>query len=487
MKYSDDNTNIDGRDCAVDAEQNRVDAQADGTTALDSTDVSATALATETAEKKNDDNNDNCVKPDGNGAETARAGLDVGGLVAVGIKAIAVTLSVILLLTSLLAVALPLSAMRIFNKLGMTERAVDFGARYIVREIGAYDAEKIDDMGNFIGLANTPELTNDDFTEALYVCINNSYKLMNGYYENGKTARGEYYARLVEKYTRMYLSLNNVSGVNNTNSERDIAAMPLAAMRPVVYSYGHSVRTKNFRARSFLGETERAVFNSRINGNSVTELTTLSNTYYGLVLDNASPASVMSALDDYVDYAGQIGEYLDVEFLRAGVERDLSKTERIYVKVVDEWREVPVLSDTYIIEKYAGYLSGDEFSLFFAYDGKFSNIYNQLKRFNVYAQAAVDFTPSDANNNKLDEQLHQLYWLNVLSNVARKLWYMEKLMYQSNINFGVSSAYIRDDYNAWQENTFVKYDGGLRQIWEVYNIKLNAYTAQYQNGKEKHQ
>ena len=477
MEYSDDKTNIDVRDGAVDTEQQRVDDDAVGTAAPCATDDPAVACATEKSEMEK-------IGFDGgessDGTSVKRA-FDIDELIAIGIKAVAVTVSVILLLTSLLAVALPLQAMRVFNLLGMTDRAVDFGERYISRELRAYDAEAIDDMGNYIGLAGTPELTNDDFAEALYVCINNSYRLMDEYYESGDGARGEYYARLVEKYTRMYLSLNNVSGVNSANSERDISAMPLAAMRPVVYSYGHSVRVKNFRARAFLGETDRAVFNSRINGNSVTELTTLSNTYYGLVLDNASPASVMSALDDFVDYAGQMGEYLDVEFLFAGVERDLSKTERIYVKIADEWRDVPVLSDTYVIEKYAGHLDGDEFSLFLTKDNGFSNIYNQLKRFSVYAQAAVDFTPSDANNNKLDEQLHQLYWLNVLSSVARKLWYMEKLLYQSNVNFGASAAAIRDDYNAWQENTYVDYDGRPRQIWEVYNIKLNAYTAQYQN------
>ena len=136
MEYSDDKTNIDVRDGAVDTEQQCVDDDAVGTAAPCATDDPAVVCATEKSETEK-------IGFDGgessDGTSVKRA-FDIDELIAIGIKAVAVTVSVILLLTSLLAVALPLQAMRVFNLLGMTDRAVDFGERYISRELRAYDA-----------------------------------------------------------------------------------------------------------------------------------------------------------------------------------------------------------------------------------------------------------------------------------------------------------------------------------------------------------
>lgn len=507
MEYSDDKTNRDGQATAVETENViGVNGDADGVSAplTDGNESGAPCSAAQTevtggtsfAESKS-----RSSASDKAGAEASRdGGVSFGGeLVAVAVKAVAVALSVVLILTCILAVALPLSSMRIFNSLGMSERAVDFGERYISAELGDHfgtyeyvdgngssrtaraDASHTDGRGNFDILAKTSALTNDEFIEALYVCTKLSYDLMEEYYAAGDPSRGAYYAERVEKYTRMYLSLNNVASVNSAKSLRNISSMPTLAMRPAVYSYGHDIRVMNYRARTWLGSTASVMYNSNKNGDSVTELTERSATFYGIDIKGANTFALMANLDGYVDYAGALGEYLDVEFIRAGVENDLSKKGKIYDKVNAEWREVPVLSESFVKETYNGVLKGEEFSLFVTRTDGFTVFYNQIKRFNEFAQAAVDFAPSDNNNNKLDEQLHQLYWLQALSSVARRLWYMEYLLYFNAEQYGQSSIAIKKDYNALQSLTFVEYDVPTRQIWEVYNIKLKEYIAQYQS------
>ncbi|MCH5165542.1 MAG: hypothetical protein J1G01_03980 [Clostridiales bacterium] len=480
MKNSDDKINRDEQS-AVDTEKAKsVKGDADGLFAP----LTGDTVDNEKVEKAPEKRKESIM--DGEDSKESSGNSFAGELVSLSIKSVAVALSLIILLTCILAVAMPLTSMRIFNKLGMYERAVDFGERYISRELDDFGADKVDVKGNFAKLSQTPKLTNDDFVEALYVCSNLSMKLMDESYKSGDSRLVKYYAERLEKYTRMYLSLNNVASVNNSKSAYNIAAMPLIAMRPVVYSYGHTVRRMNFRARAYLGKTAAMVYNSRRNGDVMTELGTLSQSFYGYNIESFGRDTLMSTLDDYVDYIGQIGEYLDVEFIRAGVENDLSKRKKVYVKQLEEWREYPVLSDNFIINSYSNYLSGTEFSLLISRTDGFSFIYNQLKRINVYAQAAVDFMPSDNNNNKLDEQLHQLYWLQEFSTVMRKLWYMEKLLYQNQVKFGQSMNAIAEDYNAWQERTYVDFGTPTegvkpkRQLWDVYNIKLQEYIAQYQ-------
>lgn len=500
MEYSDDKTYCDGQNPAVDTENvTSVPDDADG--------VSAPFTDEEVSCAPKSDNNS--VNPaaigksyrggasDAHGANDKHADSFGNELIAVAVKSVAVALSVILMLTCILAVALPLSAMRVFNKLGMSERAVDFGERYISRELGDYegmfeyvdndgnkregiaDASHTDDRGNFDILAKTGTLTNDDFIEALYVCTKLSYDLAETYYASGESACGTYYAERVEKYTRMYLSLNNVAQINSAKSLQNISSMPSLALRPAVYSYGHDIRVMNYRARAWLGTTDVMAYNSNKNGDSVTSIAERSATFYGIDIKGDGRHSLMSNIDGYVDYIGAIGEYLDVEFLRAGVENNLSKKGKVNIN--GEWREVPVLSETYVKETYNGVLNGTEFSLFVSRTDGFTRYYNQIKRFKEFAQAAVDFMPDDGNNNKLDEQLHRLYWLQVMSSVARRLWYTEFLLYYNAEKYGQSSAAIRENNGALQELTLVRYGGYNRQIWEVYNILLKEYIAQYQS------
>ncbi len=461
MEYSDDKTNRDGKLDTVDTEQtSSVNDDADRIVARSDGDEGA--VGQKTVET---------------GKASERSG-SAGELAALSIKAIAVAMSVVILFTCILAVALPLAAMRIFNKLGMSARAVDFGERYIAVQLDEYGAGGSDAKGNMLKLSHTPALTNDDFIEALYVCNNLSYRLMEDAYAANDAVRGEYYAERLEKYTRMYLSLNNVGVVNSKKSAQNVSSMPSIALRPMVYSYGHDMRVMNFRARARLGKTTYAMYDSRSNdAGTVTELATLSNTFNGLVLNGASRPAIMAALDDYVDFVGQIGEYLDVCFLRAGVENDLSK--RVRVAGIDG---VSVVSELFVSETYYNVFKGDEFPLFIDSVNGFTNLYKQLKqRFNDYAQAAVDFKPSDGNNNKLDEQLHQLYWLQALASAARRLHYAEMLLYYNSDMFGIHAQAIRDDYPSWQGEITVEHNGQQRQISEVYADKLIEYIKQYQS------
>lgn len=484
MKYSDDKTNKDGEFTAVEPENmSSINADADG----------IIAPSAEEPQKVVAPSNNEIDTIDWEAElETENGGSFTGELVSIAVKAVAVALSVILLLTCILAVAMPLSTMRIFNKLGMSARAVDFGERYIERELNSYSgtysytdengnvrtgtakATHTDSLGNYDVLSRTPELTNAEVMEAIYVCTNLSYNMMEEYYKSGDNKSGAYYAERVEKYTRMYLSLSDVNTVNAKKSESNINSMPLIAMRPYAYSYGHDIRAMNFRARSWLDKTECAM-----SANSgVERLTVLNTTFWGLnIPEDKSMAE--QVLDNYVDYISCLAEYLDVEFLRAGVENDLSKSGK-----VGDRENVPVMSEAFVGANYNNVLSGGGFSLFVTRTDGFTPYFEFLKaRLHDYFQAAVDYTPDDRLNNKTGEQLHQLYWLQAMSDVARKLWYMGMLINYSRDKYGVSMNAIKDEYsdNTFSNFQYVEYKGRHVSIWEVYDIKLIEYTSQYIN------
>lgn len=485
MKYSDDKTIKDGEHTAVEPEnKSSINADADG--------IVAPSLE-EPQKVVAPSNNQTELEANSVDGKTENGRSFTGELVSVAVKAVAVALSVILLLTCILAVAMPLSTMRIFNKLGMSARAVDFGERYINRELNSYSgtynytdeddivrtgtakASHTDGVGNYDVLGRTPALTNDDFMEAIYVCTNLSYNMMEEYYKAGDKKSGEYYAERVEKYTRMYLSLSDVNVVNAKKSESNINSMPLIALRPYVYSYGHDIRVMNFRARAWLNKTEYAM-NAISSG--VDRLTVLNATFWGLNIPNDKSAAEQ-VLDNYVDYISCLSEYLDVEFLRAGVENDLSKSGK-----AGERENVPVMSEAFVGSNYLNVLSGDGFSLFVTRTDGFTPYFEFLKaRLHDYFQAAVDYTPDDRINNKLDEQLHQLYWLQAMSDIARKLWYMGMLINYSREQYGSSMSTIKDEYsdNTFSNFQFVKYNGRQMSIWEVYDVKLAQYTSQYLN------
>ncbi|MDE5593086.1 MAG: hypothetical protein K2I75_04045 [Clostridiales bacterium] len=403
-----------------------------------------------------------------------------------------VALSLVAMLACIIAFALPLTTMRLFNSMGLSERAVDFGEKYISRELdshksadGTRTASYVDDDGNMPVLTATPALTNDDFMEALYVCNNLCEKMMTESLKSGDEVRAKYYAERLEKYTRTYLSLNGLSAVTLDKDRSNIASVP-AAVRPAVYSYEHDMHVLNYRARAVLGTTNKITHNNhRYTDGVMVDLSTLSNTYSNSSLDTPT----VQRMDEYVDYVAQLGAYLDVEFIRLGVETDLNKKYVINGKHPvtgnDITLTVPVLSETYIYNNYGNKLDGDEFSLFViplkdvtTTSNGFTLLYNQLSSFSRYAQWAAHNEPPDENG-----RLHQLYWLKVLSDTSRKLWYMEMLLYYNSENLGNNKDAIKQAYGTCQSYMFVNYKLANMssetscQLLEVYADKLAAYIG----------
>ncbi|MDE6029596.1 MAG: hypothetical protein K2F90_04675 [Clostridiales bacterium] len=399
-----------------------------------------------------------------------------------------VALSLIAMLACIIAFALPLTSMRLFNSMGFSERAVDFGEQYISRQLDSYEsadgkrtAAYEDSYGNMPVLTATPALTNDDFIEALYVCNNLCKKMMDESLKSGDAVRAKYYAERVEKYTRTYLSLSGLSAVTLDTDRRNIAGVP-AAVRPAVYSYEHDMHVLNYRARTILGMTGGMTFNNRSDRLGVmTTPSERAERLYGTVADTLGGR--VALLDEFVDYADQLGAYLDVEFARLGVETDFNK--RYTVVEGDKQNYVPVLSEPFIRTHYLNALDGDEFSLFLIplkeateSSNGFTRLYNQLSCFTRYAQMAVDTVPAEENGT-----LHQLYWLRVLSDVSRKLWYMEMLLYFNIPNLGLNGQAVRDANGTCQSYMFVNYHlTGMStetscQILEVYADKLAHYIG----------
>ncbi len=400
----------------------------------------------------------------------------IGDIVSFAVKTVAVVLSLIIMLTCIIAVGLPLQTMRIFNKLGMSARAVDFGERYIENRLDDHAAAQTDALGNYTVVSHTSELTDDDMIEALYVCTNLSYKLMEESYSGYDYALGEYYARRVEKYTRIYLSLNGVSAVNDKKSSANIAAMPLLAMRPAVYSYGNAMRNMNYRARTYLGETNTIAYNSRSNDRgSMTELIAQSNSFAGRQPETRD--ATIALLDDFVDYVTQLGEYLDVAFIGASVVND------VYAyRYLDGLGEVAVVSEVYVGEKYGKVLKGREFGIFVNNTNGFTTVYNSLvRRFDDYIKMAVEFKPDDHAGNKLDEQLHQLYWLQALDKAARRFWYMDFLLYHNREAYGAGAEYIINGFNRHNgiQNNNV-FGSAVATIGTVYSALMKTYLETYQ-------
>ena len=407
-------------------------------------------------------------------------------LITVIVKTVFVALSLIAMLSCILAFALPLQTMRICNNMGLSERAVDFGERYISRELESYKdgngrtADYADEQGNMPVLSATPQLTNDDFVEALYVCNRLSERLMNENLRSGNAALTKYYAERLEKYTRMYLSLSGVQALNLRTDQNNISSIS-PALRPVVYSYAHDMRVLNYRARAVLGQTNNITYNTRSDNLGImTRLSERSGTLFGTTPDTQEAR--VALIDDYVDYIDQLGAYLDVEFIKIGVENDLSK--KFTITENGNTYTVTTLSEPFVRSQYRNkVLGGDEFSLFIMplsdvteTSNGFTTLYSQLSKFTQYAQWAVDTVPAGE-----DGLLHQVYWLRALSSASQRLWYMEMLLYFNSEVLGYNRDAVIERYGTCLSYTIVKYNDLSYQISEVYAKKLTQYIAQYQS------
>ena len=398
----------------------------------------------------------------------------IGDIARVAFKAVAVALSLVLLITSIFTVALPLKAMRIFNNLGMYERALVSGTRYIdgelkrekvdVSMIGKYYillSNGINDNQNALSLATSipSSLNNADFIEALEVCINLSDKLMRESAEKDDIKSAKYFAERLEKYTRYYSAVFGVSTVFDEKDAKNKQTFS-PALHPFVYSVRHALMTQNFRARYYMDEFDEMLCNGGTNGYVLRRTDNNINTFNGTNVYNTDGTLNRTIMNNFVDYVDQLSEYVAIEFERCGM-TDAKLNE------LEETRK-----------KYAHALDGSEFKLFLTKENGYTRLYQGLKSFPSYAQAAVSFSPQNA-----DEQLMQLFWVQKLATAANRFWNMEILVWFNRESYGVSMDAIDEEYGAHAYRNFinVRYPGNQQNTLEgVYDIFMKNYIDNFQ-------
>lgn len=390
-------------------------------------------------------------------SNTAVRGQFTGELIGISLKAVAVALSVFMLILSILTVAMPLSAMRVFNKLGMKERALVSGGQYISTRIGKYKKDYTDEngkvhyadeLGNYIVLSDNAELSDDDMQEALNVCVTLSGSLMTECADNGDKKNAEYFAQKLELYTRQYASLSGIGQINTERSKLAVANVPSISMRPFVYDYTHTNLVLNYRARVYTGETDYMLIDN-VAGDNIRGVTDLAGSYGGL-----TSALNVGNIDRYVDYIGQLGAYLDIKLTELGVTGNLT--------------------ESFAASNLKNVMDGTEFELFVDKINGYSSIYRMLKdgsaSFTKYAQAAVDYAPTTT-----DERLHQLFWMQEFATVSTRLYYLGMILYYNHEAYGQKSNEVKEEYDDLHMMKYVNYDGMSRQLSEVYVSMLNEY------------
>ncbi len=368
-----------------------------------------------------------------------------GELVAVSLKAIAVVLSLVVLIVGILSVAMPLSAMRVYNKLGMYERALESGERYIRTRLEGEDAYKTNSFGEYRALTFKPKLSDADMVEALDVCIGLSDKLMRKYADDDKKSAA-YFANELDKYIRIYFSLNDEIAISRDKTQKMQSSFA-PALRPIVYDYKHTLMTLDYAARVYGGDAKKLEnmlydANGSVPSDKNDQMFVVSaadqsyNLFSVQVTPETSWNTQMILLDRFVDYVDQLSTYLAIREQKFGLTKPISEVEAN--------------------EKYMNALRGDEFSMLVTPQGGYTKLYDELmgKSGNMdisarstglmfkYTRLAYDFdTRGDA-----ELQLHRLYWLRILTTAADRLWNMQMLLFRSRAAFGQYSGAISDEY-----------------------------------------
>ena len=371
----------------------------------------------------------------------------LGEIIGFGIKVAAFALSVVFLLISILALALPFQAMKVYNDLGLYDRALESGERYIYGRLKELDALGEDSKGNFTGITAHAELCDNEFVEALDVCITISNNLMRKHISAKSNADAVYYAERLEKFTRMYASLSGLTTINSRKDSANIANVPYLQLRPYVYNHFHNTMKLNYSARAVLGKTDLMMFNIGRIGDVMTNMSERLNTLSGTV-------QKASLIDQYVDFVDELNAYLDYEYEKlslAGVE----------------------ITEPSAREKYNKILDGSQFSQFIVPLDGFTRLYNVMSStFTEYAQLAYDYEPST-----MTDRLKQLYWLLSLSSFSEKMSAMSKLLYYNASAYGASRDAIIADYPHWDELRAI--DNGVEPqvLIELYRILMDRYVS----------
>lgn len=404
------------------------------------------------------------------------------------VKAIAVALSLVVLIISIITVAAPLSAMRVFNKLGMYERALNSGDRYIRTRLESEDADGVNAHGEYRSLTGSKNLTDDDMVEALDVCIGLSDKLMREYADGDKKSAA-YFADGLDKYIRMYLSLNGeieVSSQKNKDMRQTLAPL----YHPFAYDYKHTLMTLDYAARVYSGDPKKlemmaydsngSVPNNYDDAMFMMSASDQSHNLYSVVLDQTTAENLqITYLDWFVDYADQLSTYLAIQEERLGLTKTITETEAQ--------------------EKYTNVLGGDEFSLFVTPQGGFTKLYNELmgasgvsyegntsvRRAGLvfkYSQLAYDFN----TKGSVELELHRLYWLRILTSLSDRLWNMQMLLFRSRSAYGQNASAVSDEYGSdafkYARYVIVGYDDGkpqYRDLSALYNADMADWLRNF--------
>lgn len=378
----------------------------------------------------------------------------VGDMIGFGIKVAAVALSVVFLLISILSVALPFSAMKVYNQLGMYDRALESGERFINGKMNKHYGWQTDDYGYMLSVGKL--VNDDDFIEALDVCITLSDKLMRAQLKDKSISGAKYYAEKLERYTYAFICLS--SDTFTKRNSQNITNVPYLQLRPLVYNYRHTVMKLNYSARSVLGNTDKMLYYIGYQDRPITSVTERLNTLNPFNLSSITA----TYLDQYVDFIGELNAYLDYEL---GL-LDLTGVS---------------LDETTVRTKYSKILDGTQFSLFVNENG-FTDLYNRLSSsFTPYAQFAYDYDPT-TQTDTMDARLKQLYWLAELTSFAEKMSGVQTLWYYNVYAYpGTVDEKIRDDYPSWDVRRAV-YDGQQNRVLiELYEVLMNRYLSIFQS------
>lgn len=408
------------------------------------------------SDDKTTENGEPMTKTNGATPTALEKGSEAGELVALGIRVVAVALSVIMLILSILTVAMPLSAMRVFNKLGMSERALVSAERYVDGRMRGY--AETDTDGNYTDMGGAQSVVDDDFVEALDLCISISDALMSESEKEKDGASAVHFAEKLEKYTRIYASMYNNRVISASKDVFNVDNAPMLAARPYVCDRLHTVYTLNYRARVRTGALERMLFDYGRNGRCVILTDAFSNTFVGIDKTNET-------LSWFIDYIGQLDEYLFYALDRLGIDTMSELDFRLPTAEHPEWGRYRDIE-----------LSGDEFALFVTPSGGYTGVYENLRNFGDWAQYAVDMNAVTA-----DEKLTKLHYVNVISSVHMKLWYMSMLLYFHSDGYGATASKIRDEYRARTCENYgrVVYAGQDNLIEAFYDTFFNDYASHF--------
>ncbi len=234
-------------------------------------------------------------------------------------------------------------------------------------------------------------------------------------------------------------------------------------MQPLVYDFAHTVMVLNYRARIIMGgdALNYMLYDSGRDGDCVQTLSNRSNTYAGVV--NKTDPDI---IDGFIDYIDLLDEYLGYAYNKLGV------TDRLNEAIFSATEPEEARDKAY---RYRHMLKGDEFRLFITPEAGFTPLYENLKSFRDFAQAAVDYNCKDINDT-----LHRLYWLNVLNSVSTRLWYMSMMLYYDQTDSYGNRDAVLDEYGTCELYKFVNYKGRLVELEYVYTEALKEYRAQLQ-------